>query len=415
LSTSPTILALAVRNLPRHRGRTLISLSAVAFGVIALLLAGGFVEWVFWAMREAAIQTGLGHIQVTLAGYRERGVADPSAFVLPASDCAPSAKPCVPPALRDVPHVVAVDARLALTGLASNGDTTVPFNGEAVDPDADRIIAPVLEVRGERLSESDPGGVLLGRGLAKALAVKIGDRVSFLVTVAGGGINAVEGTVRGIFATQVKAYDDTAVRMPAALGRKLLRTNGAHVWVVGLDDTARTDEVRANLARRLPANRYEIATWHDLSDFYRKSVVLLSRQIAVVGLMIAAMIVLGISNTMTMNVLERTREIGTMLAIGTRRRAVMRLFVLEGLLLGLVGAAVGLALGYVLAHAISYVGIPMPPPPGRESGYLGAIILTPTLVAAGFAMATVAAVLASLYPSWKAAHMPIVDALRQNQ
>ena len=143
--------------------------------------------------------------------------------------------------------------------------------------------------------------------------------------------------------------------------------------------------------------------------------VLLSRQIAVVGLMIAAMIVLGISNTMTMNVLERTGEIGTMLAIGTRRRAVLWLFVLEGLLLGLAGAGAGLAIGYGLAHAISYVGIPMPPPPGREEGYLGAIILTPTLVVAGLAMATLAAVLASLYPSWKAARMPIVDALRQNR
>ncbi|HEV8500056.1 MAG TPA: FtsX-like permease family protein [Casimicrobiaceae bacterium] len=412
---SVSTLTLALRNLPRHRGRTLISLSAVAFGVVALLLAGGFVEWVFWAMREAAIQTGLGHIQVSRVGYRERGAADPSAFVLPAADCAAAAAPCVPAPLRDVPHVVAVDPRLAVSGLASNGDTTVPFVAEAVDPDADRAIARVLEVQGERLSASSPDGVLLGRGLAKTLAVGIGGRVSFIVTVPGGGINAVEGTVRGVFATQVKAYDDTAVRMPIALGQKLLRTSGAHVWVVGLDDTVHTDEVRAYLAARLPADRYEIATWHDLSDFYRKSVVLLSRQIAVVGLMIAAMIVLGISNTMTMNVLERTGEIGTMLAIGTRRRAVLWLFVLEGLLLGLVGAGAGLAIGYGLAHAISYVGIPMPPPPGREAGYLGAIILTPTLVAAGLAMATFAAVLASLYPSWKAARMPIVDALRQNR
>ena len=144
--------------------------------------------------------------------------------------------------------MVAVDPRLAVSGLASNGDTTVPFVAEAVDPDADRAIARVLEVQGERLSASSPDGVLLGRGLAKTLAVGIGGGVSFIVTVPGGGINAVEGTVRGVFATQVKAYDDTAVRMPIALGQKLLRTSGAHVWVVGLDDTAHTDEVRAYLA-----------------------------------------------------------------------------------------------------------------------------------------------------------------------
>src|SRR3954447_26827862 len=76
-------LPLAARNLTRHRTRTLISLSAIAFGVVALLLAGGFIEWIFWAMREAAIQTGLGHVQISRAGYRESGFASPNDYLLP--------------------------------------------------------------------------------------------------------------------------------------------------------------------------------------------------------------------------------------------------------------------------------------------------------------------------------------------
>src|SRR4249920_410549 len=74
---SPSLLNLAARNLARHRTRTLISLSSIAFGAIALLLAGGFIEWIFSAMRESAIQTGLGHIQITRPGFRDAGLADP--------------------------------------------------------------------------------------------------------------------------------------------------------------------------------------------------------------------------------------------------------------------------------------------------------------------------------------------------
>lgn len=405
---SASTLKLAFRNLPRHRTRTLISLAAVGFGVVALLIAGGFVEWIFWATREAAIQTGLGHIQVSRPGYHDHGYTDPGAFELPGDDPALAI-------LRGAPNVTAVDQRLVVSGLASSGDTSVPFAGVAVDAVADKSLSRVLEVTGNRLDASAPTGVLLGRGLAKALSVNVGDPVSFVVSLPGGGINAVEGKVRGIFSTQVKAYDDTAVRLPIALARTLLRTKGSHTWVVGLADTSDTAATLAYLKARLPADRFELYTWYDLSDFYRKAVVLLSHQITVVGLMIAAMIVLGISNTQTMNVLERTGEIGTLLAMGTRRAVILRLFVYEGLLMGIVGGIGGLIVGVALAQILSYVGIPMPPPPGRDSGYSAEIILTPLLLVSGLAMAVVSTVLASLYPSWKAARMPIVDALRHNR
>jgi putative ABC transport system permease protein len=317
--------------------------------------------------------------------------------------------------VRHAPGVIAVGERFIFSGLVSSGDTTVPFAGQAVDADAERILSKILVVDGDNLDANDRSGVLLGRGLAETLGLKRGDNLTFLVSVPGGGINAVEAHLLGTFSTHVKANDDIAVRMPLALALDLLRAKGANTWVIGLSTTAQTDESLAYLRARLSADRFELRSWFDLSDFYRKSVVLLSSQLQVVNLLIGVIIVLGISNTLTMNVLERTGEIGTILALGTPRSSVMRLFVLEGLLLGVSGALIGLIIGFGLAQLISFVGIPMPPPPGRDFGYSAEITLTARLAWWGVAIAVVPATLASLYPAWKAARLQIVDALRHNR
>ena len=152
-----------------------------------------------------------------------------------------------------------------------------------------------------------------------------------------------------------------------------------------------------------------------MADFYNKTVVLFSKQVSVVKFIIGLIIVLTISNTQMMSVLERTTEIGTSLAIGQRRNNVMRMFVAEGALIGLVGGVLGVLFGYILAQLISSIGIPMPPPPGMARGFLGQILIAPSLALDGLVLALVTTFLASLMPAWKASRMIIVDALRYNQ
>jgi putative ABC transport system permease protein len=118
---------------------------------------------------------------------------------------------------------------------------------------------------------------------------------------------------------------------------------------------------------------------------------------------------------MTMSVLERTVEIGTAMALGVRRRRILGLFLLEGMLLGLIGGLVGLAVGYILATIISYIGIPMPPAPGMSRGFTAAIRITPGIVLSAVLLATSTTLLASIYPAWRASRLVIVDALRHNR
>jgi len=131
--------------------------------------------------------------------------------------------------------------------------------------------------------------------------------------------------------------------------------------------------------------------------------------------LIAVVIVLSISNTMIMSVLERTREIGTLLALGFRRGAILRQFVGEGLALGVAGGVVGLVIGVALARIISAVGIPMPAPPGMAVGFTGEVLVTWRLAVEVVLFALGTSVFASFYPAWKASRLEIVDALRHNR
>jgi len=400
---------LAVRNLFRHRTRSVSALVAIVFGVVALLIASGYIQWVFWAMRQAAIESQLGHIQVVRPGYFRDGLADPFRYRLPEND----------PALelvRSAPYVVMVTPRLNFSGLISHGDNTLSFLGVGVAAETERRVSKqVAMIEGEELTSGNSNQVILGEGLAAGLGVKVGDRVVLMANTASGGLNAIEMRVQGVFRSTTKAYDDMALRLPITAARRLLRTAGSHVWVVLLDDTAHTDMAVSALRRRLSDKDYDLVPWYEQADFYNKTVTLFSHQVGVVWLLIAVVIVLSISNTMIMSVLERTREIGTLLAVGFRRAKILRQFIVEGLVLGLVGGIMGLVVGVLLARVISLIGIPMPPPPGMAVGFVGRVIVTWTLAGGALLFALITSVVASAYPAWKASRLKIVDALRHNR
>jgi putative ABC transport system permease protein len=404
-------LQIALRNLVRNRKRGIVALLTVGVAVIAMTLADGFVQWVFWAMREGTIQSQSGHIQVVRPGYFQTGTADPFAFLLPEMDDARRA-------IEATPGVKLVAPRLQATGLISRGEATVSFIAEGVDPEKEAELSKAITiVQGHALSKgADSNQLILGSGLARSLHASPGDTVALLSNTSNGGINAIEARVAGIFVSTSQAYDDTALRLPISLAQSLLRVEGAHMWLVLLDDTAQTKSRLTGFQKTFPPSTHplEFVAWYERADFYNKTVALFSEQINVLRAIIATIIVLSISNILVMNVLERTGEIGTLMAVGFKRQRVLSLFALEGILLGLVGGAIGVSLGFGLAELISAIGIPMPPPPGMEEGFTARINADWAVLTRAFAIAFLTTALASLYPAWKASRLDIVNALRHN-
>ncbi len=402
------MLKLAVRNLLRQQIRTGMTIAAICLGVVGLIISGGFVQDVYYQLRESVIHSQSGHLQVSRLGFQAHGSRSPEKFLVDEPDS-------IRAKILKRPEVQDVMARVHFSGLINNGRSDLPIIGQGVEPDKEAALGTQMQfVDGRQLEQQDTHGAILGEGLAHALKLRPGDSATLLVNTGEGALNTLEVTVVGIFQTFSKEYDARAARIQLAAAQELLNTKGVNSLVVSLKRTEDTRPVRDILARELDGTRYEVKTWQDLNDFYENTVALYERQFGVLQFIILVMVLLSVSNSVNMSVLERVGEFGTMMAVGNRRRTVFRLVMTENLLLGLAGAVVGVILGVVLAWLISAIGIPMPPPPNSNRGYIAEIRVVPVIAFTAFAVGFLATVLAAPLPARRVARTPIVDALRQN-
>jgi putative ABC transport system permease protein len=400
------LLTLASRNLFRHRARTSTALAAVAFGVAALILSGGFVQDLYFQLGEALIRSQSGHLQVARPEYFAEGSRAPERHRI-------AAPQQVKDAIVQVAGVTNVMARLSFSGLLSNGRVDVPVVGQGVEPGQEAALTTAIRLlSGRALAEGDTYGIEVGEGLAHSLAIGPGDSVTVLASTVDGALNTVEFEVVGVFRSFSREYDGRALRISLAAAQELLATQDANLIVVLLDRTERTDAAYQETAARVLPLQLTVKRWEEINDFYANTVALYDRQFAVLRLIVLVMVVLGVANAVNMGVFERMGEFGTMRALGNRGRFVVGLILSECLLLGLAGAAIGALVGSLLAGAISLVGIPMPPPPNSNVGYTAEIRLLPEIVAQAFAVGIVATVFSGVIPALRARRVAIVDALR---
>lgn len=399
---------LAFRNIFRNRARTALTLAAIVTGVAAIIISGGFVQDIFVQLRESTIHSRIGHMQIFRKGYLEYGQREPSHYLVTQSKQ-------IEDAVRSVPHVKDVMARVNFSGLANNSRADLPILGEGVEAGKEaRLGSATTMVAGRQLQDSDKYAAVIGEGVASALELQPGRYVTLTINTPEGALNTLEFKVVGVFRTFSKDYDDRAIRIPLAAAQELLFTPAIHSLVVALDDTAATDSVAKTLEEKLEKLGYEVKPWYELADFYDKTVALYKRQFGALQFIILVMLVLSVASTINMAVFERTGEFGTLRAVGLRKSQIFRLVVLENTLLGMLGGVLGVITGVMLAGVISSIGISMPPPPGSNIGYVASIRLVPWVLAAGLAIGTVAAVMASVLPGRRASRLQVVDALRHN-
>jgi putative ABC transport system permease protein len=252
---------------------------------------------------------------------------------------------------------------------------------------------------------------VLGLGMARGLGIGVGEPVTVLIRGARGEMNRAVLKVTGIFHTGLQEFDDSVFRIPLKVASGLLETDRVESIALGLASVGDFPAVDDFIRSHHP--ELEAIPFSVLDEvYYQHSVDWLDAQFGVIQLIIIAIVVLGIFNTVSTGILERKQEIGTLRANGESRYDILRLLGLEGLALGVLGAVLGIALVIGLNATVLSHGILMPPAPGITRQFLVNLELTPLMAATTAALGVSAALVATLVAGMRVIRMGIAEALR---
>lgn len=401
------ILRMALRNLGRNRRRTLFAGTLGALGAIIAMIAVGFMSATFYVVKEQAIRSGIGHFQAARPGEFDGFEDVPMQHALSPAQVARIGA-ALPAGATALP-------RISFEGIASSGDRSLVFIAQAVDPDAERMMGDWSRkvVAGSSLSGAERDTVVLGTELARLLGVRPGGSVTLMVPTQSGGLNAADVTVVGLVSQGLRDADRVLALVPLTLAQSLIGTDRVDRVSVLLEDENALDAARARVERAAGGS---VATqpWRSLAPLYDQLVGLYTRQFAVFGVVIAAMIAIAVVNTIAMAVLERQRETATLLALGFPRSVVRRMFMAEGAGVALIGGVAGVAVGCLLIRAINAAGIAMPPAPGATEGYRLYLMTEPLAGAATLALLLLLGTAAGWLASGSVRSDRIVEGLRHD-
>lgn len=462
-----TTSALALRNLLRNRRRSVTTLLAMIVGAVSILLFGGYLRSVVYGLQTGYVRT-TGHLQLQHRDFFEFGSGDPAAFGIAdyqhVIDVVKS-DPVLAPMLTVVTPII------QFNGIAGNFDagvsrtvaavaTTISDQNQMNQWDDYAVTGPSSPLS---LTDTPPDAVTVGNGVARTLqlcaalkvtncpspppvaaakgpamprdvallaqddAPAVGPRaitgppnLELLAATAGGAPNVARLQVIKTFDTGVKELNDITIAMHLKQAQRLLYgTSPPEVTAIQLQlrHTAqipaarqRLQQVLATTLRDQPLAIYDFRT---LNPFYGQTIGFLGVIFSFIAILIGAIVLFTVGNTMSAAVVERTVEIGTLRAMGLRRIGLRRLFVSEGFMLGVIGATSGVLIALSLATLINHSGLTYIPPGRADAVRLTVRLWGETPMLAGTAVGLVLVALVSAWwPARRAAQLRVVEALR---
>ncbi len=359
------LVRVAFRNLLRAKRRNVLSGGTMVLGTAALILGGGLSDGIARQLTRNLVAVQTGHLQV----------------VVRPDDWEPQNSPFDAYGTAQLPRVVEQARRIEEQGRALGVVRAVPYlhaRGTAIAGNRSTLAvivgilaerepelrAKLQPVSGEFLPAGDPLAVYIATPMARKLRLAVGDSVSFVIQTPQGAINAQDAIVCGVFGKDAPWYDNTFyVSLAAAQALLDWKDGGTNVKVTLADSSLRAARAAAPVIERIAAEmqlrppekdtRVRVEPRDRAGRFSYSIIEANQAALGVLSSFLFAAAAVGIVNAMLMSVHERTREIGTVRALGLRRADVVRLFLLEGAALGSVAAALGIAIG---GASVLYLG-----------------------------------------------------------
>lgn len=403
-----TFVKIAFRNILRNKARSFITIAAVAVGLCALIFLKAFIDGADHQMVVNYTDLFVGHMEIHKTGFQKNMGLDKSI----------NNEWSIVSVLQKTPSVAAASPRIKEFALISSSEGSAGILLLGVDPDKEKTVTNLdQKIReGSWLTPQEKDQILIGKQLAENLNVTAGDKVVIMSQAFDGSIAAAAYDVKGIIDTGTEEIDKNLAIITLAAAQDLFvmdrKISEIVVKLHNLDDL---DLVQKELSRAVGRN-FEVLSWKDISpmtyQWLQFDQVFTGLILFIVLLVISA----GILNTILMGVLERTKEFGIMLALGTKPRQISLMVGLESLFLGLIGAVLGSAAGSGLVLFFHLVGINLSAVSAAlNSSYIGSVIyplFSPFSVVLYAVIVLFVSIVISIFPASKAAKLSPIDAIR---
>lgn len=398
-------LLIPLRNLLRNRRRTLLSLAIIALGTAMIYAVRGYVDESILSFRASTVRQ-FGNFQIASPLlWAEK--TENFQYLIP-----PERVSQITEILSTIPEVTAYTVQLNLSGLALTERKTRVVRATALDPQNRALDYNNLVVQGSGLNPDDRAKALIGRTLAEELQLRPGDFFTLTTTTVDGAYNVGPLQVAGIYALNNALVEGQLIFLPLSYGQTLLDTPGVAKIIVTTKTIDDTDRIAALVQRQLTEAGldFEVRTWEQLAEFYRQLRGFFEILFGFLTIAVSVLVFFIVLQVLTLSFLERTREVGTIRAIGTKRYQVFLMFFMESVFLGVLGSLLGIGVGWLVGQGFNALGIGWTPPGALEPIPVYLRLEFQNAIAP-FIIGVIATALSALYPALHSARLNVVEAL----
>jgi lipoprotein-releasing system permease protein len=379
---------------------SLISTLGVTVGVMALVIALALMTGLQQELRDRILGSN-PHIYV----WNTKGIADERAEAVK---------------LRTIPHVVGAAPAILGQGLISAAGETQPLQVKGIDPALEQqvtnltgsITSGSLDALNARADE--PDGILLGKDLAAKLGVTTGDSVSLTMgtTLSPAGLIPRTRRLRvgGLFSLGLIEFDSTYGYVSLDVAKRLLSKDHVDLVQLRVDDIYAAPAIADSIPTRLGSN-YVTQDWADMNKSLFSALGLEKLAISLTIGLIVMVAALNIVASLILLVMEKHRDIAILKTMGASVRSVTAVFIMQGLIIGIVGTTVGASTGWVLSSILTRYKLIRVPADVYQMPYVPFRVLPLDFMLVVFS-AIVICFLATIYPARQAAKLDPVQALR---
>ncbi|MDD2303800.1 MAG: ABC transporter permease [Prolixibacteraceae bacterium] len=402
------ILAVAWRNIWRSKTRSLVILVAICLGLASGVFYMGFYQGMVDQRINTAIKTEASHIQIHHKEYLNN---PDKKFVIADADS-------VTKVIRSVSGVKATTSRIIMNTMIQSPTTSSGVKVTGINPEDEKQVTNLYTrlIEGTYFEEGKRNPIVIGKKLADKLKVKLKSKVVITLQDMEGNMTGASFKVEGIFETSNTAFDENCVfvRNDDISRVMAMDPNSCHEIAVFLDNNEELDLADQTIQSKLSG--LDVKTWREIMP----DVSLVESSFGLTMMIFIGVILLallfGIINTMLMAVLERTKELGMLMAIGMNRIRVFMMILLETVMLSLVGGACGILLGWLLNLYFGVKGIDLGTwSTAYKSMGFDTLVYTKLSWSISFeisVMVIVTGIIAAIYPAMKALKLKPAEAVR---